>query len=226
MKKYKMIILVILIYLSAFIYSQTLFTSSLGNTSYFIIEMLQVMPVIFVMTVAIEVWIPKESITKNLGETSKFKGTALSLLLGSISAGPIYAAFPVTALLLKKGASIKNVVIIISSWAVIKVPMLANEAKFLGLKFMALRWVLTVLAIIAMGSIASLIVSKSDILLKKESTFKVRIKKDKCIVCGLCSEIAPNHFEMVAGSLEVISDVKSPQLKEAKIKCPVEAIEI
>ena len=31
---------------------------------------------------------------------------------------------------LKKGASISNIVIILSAWAVIKVPMLANEAKF------------------------------------------------------------------------------------------------
>jgi hypothetical protein len=39
--------------------------------------------------------------------------------------------------------SISNIVIILSTWAVIKVPMLLNESKFLGTKIMFNRWVLT-----------------------------------------------------------------------------------
>ena len=40
-----------------------------------------------------------------------------------------------------------SIIIILSSWAVIKIPMLLNEAKFLGAKFMIIRWLLTVIAI-------------------------------------------------------------------------------
>jgi hypothetical protein len=42
----------------------------------------------------------------------------------------------------------RNLVIILSAWAVIKVPMLLNELKFLEFEFMAVRWVLTVIAIV------------------------------------------------------------------------------
>jgi uncharacterized membrane protein YraQ (UPF0718 family) len=64
--------------------------------------------------------------------------------------------------LLKKGASISNIVIILSAWAVIKVPMLANEAKFLGVNFMAVRWVLTVTAIFVMAYMVGKIVKKGS----------------------------------------------------------------
>jgi uncharacterized membrane protein YraQ (UPF0718 family) len=64
---------------------------------------------------------------------------------------------------MNKGASVTNLVIILSSWAVIKVPMLANEAKFLGPQFMAARWVLTVTAILLMGWTMGKIVRREDL---------------------------------------------------------------
>ena len=114
------------------------------------------MPVIFVLTALLDLWVPKDKIVKLLGKESKIKGVVLSVILGSISAGPIYAAFPLCVMLQKKGASIRNLIIILSAWAVIKVPMLLNEMKFLGLKFMAIRWALTLISIIVffLGCIA------------------------------------------------------------------------
>jgi uncharacterized membrane protein YraQ (UPF0718 family) len=103
---------------------------SLNNSLYYIKEMLIIMPVILLLTSLIEAWVPKKSIENALGEGSGIKGTIFSFLLGSFSAGPIYAAFPVCKMLLKKGASVSNIVIMLSTWAVIKIPMLANEAKF------------------------------------------------------------------------------------------------
>jgi hypothetical protein len=55
--------------------------------------------------------------------------------------------------LLDKGASLRNVIIILSSWAVIKLPMLVNEAKFIGLHYVAVRWILTTLSIYLMATI-------------------------------------------------------------------------
>ena len=98
-----------------------------------------IMPVIFLLTTLIEAWVPKEMIMEHLGDESGLKGALISLLLGSVSVGSIYVAFPVCKTLFKKGASISNIVVILSAWAVIKIPMLANEAKFLSPKFMAIR---------------------------------------------------------------------------------------
>ncbi len=133
------------------------------SSLYYLWEMVQVLPVIFVFTVVIEAWIPKSVIMKGLGEKSGVRGWLLSMALGSLSAGPIYAAFPIGKMLMNKGASVTNLVIILSSWAVIKVPMLANEAKFLGPQFMAVRWVLTVFAIFLMGWIMGKVVRREDL---------------------------------------------------------------
>lgn len=81
-----------LIFLVLVVYSILLFTSpdkaiqSWKNSTYYLIEMLQVLPVIFLLTVVIEVLVPKEMITKGFGEKSGIKGNLFSLLLGSISA--------------------------------------------------------------------------------------------------------------------------------------------
>ncbi len=107
MRRYIVLLLVVFIYIMAFILQQNIFAEAISNSSYFLIEMAQVMPVILALTVAIEVWIPREMIANNLGTSSKLKGTILSFAMGSISAGPIYAAFPIAASLFKKGASIK-----------------------------------------------------------------------------------------------------------------------
>src|SRR5574344_2460207 len=136
---------------------------SVKNSGYYIKEMLMIMPVIFVLTALLDMWVSKEKIMKFLGKDAKAKAVFLAFVIGSISAGPIYAAFPMCAMLHKKGASIRNIVIILSSWAVIKIPMLLNEAKFLGPKFMAVRWVLTVLAIIIFSWISVRIIRDEDL---------------------------------------------------------------
>jgi hypothetical protein len=48
----------------------------------------------------------KQTIENSLGEGSGVRGVLFSFLLGSFSAGPIYAAFPVCKMLLKKRISI------------------------------------------------------------------------------------------------------------------------
>lgn len=162
-KKNKLLVFVVLVYIVIFAVSPGKAMESVKNSSYYLLEMLQVIPIIFLFTVVIEALIPKEVILRSFGENSGLKGNLLAFLLGSISAGPIYAAFPVSKALLGKGARVSNIVIILSTWAVIKVPMLANEAKFLGVNFMVVRWILTVIAIFIMAYTIDLIVKKKDL---------------------------------------------------------------
>jgi len=162
-KKNKMLFLVGLVYAVLFILSPEKAAQSGQNSLYYLIELLEVLPLVFLATVLIEAWIPKEVIMNRFGEKSGFMGNVLSLALGSLSAGPIYAAFPIGKMLLAKGASITNIVIILSTWAVIKVPMLANEVRFLGMEFMTVRWVLTVTSIFLMAYLTAMIVKKKDL---------------------------------------------------------------
>ncbi|WP_051531102.1 permease [Clostridiisalibacter paucivorans] len=170
-KENKLITGIIFIYILLSFLNIDKATTSMKNSTYYIIEMIQILPIVFIVTGLIEAWIPREIIMKNLGEQSGLKGGIISFVLGSISAGPIYAAFPISKLLLKKGASIYNIVILLSSWAVVKVPMLANEAKFLGPSFMTIRWIFTIISIFFMAYIISLMVDKKNIpeLLEKST---------------------------------------------------------
>ena len=72
-------------------------------------------------------------------------------ILGSLPTGPLYIAFPIAASLIKKGASISNVIVFLSAWACLKIPQEIVEIRFLGLKFLALRWILTVVLAAGMG---------------------------------------------------------------------------
>lgn len=224
-KNNKLLVLVALIYVSLWFFAPAKAAQSLQNSWYYIREMLLIMPVILLLTSLITAWVPRKTIERNFGENAGFRGSVFSFLLGSFSAGPIYAAFPVCKMLLKKGAGITNVVIILSTWAVIKVPMLLNEAKFLGPKFMGVRWVLTSIAIFLMGYMASRMVKKTDIPMGeaeiRPAENVLHVNHDFCLGCGLCARIAPGYFAIVNKKATVISQ----NVKEADVKAVAEAVE-
>lgn len=186
LKKNKLPAVVALIYLLLAFLQPDKARDAIGNSMYYLKEMFLILPVIFMLTVSIEVLVPKEWIIKRMGIRAGFLGNVLALILGSVSAGPIYAAFPICKILLSKGASIGNIVIILSAWAVVKVPMLANEAKFIGLDFMAVRWVLTVILIFVVGWTMDKVMKKSDIPQAALGSDPLYLDKAYCIGCGLC----------------------------------------
>ncbi|MCI1965116.1 permease [Sinanaerobacter sp. ZZT-01] len=221
------LIVVVAAYILMFILKPDMGVTSIKNSAYYIKEMLMIMPVIFVLTALLDTWIAKEKITKYLGKESKVKGIILSFVLGSISAGPIYAAFPMCVMLHKKGASVRNLVIILSSWAVIKVPMLLNEAKFLGIKFMAIRWVLTVIAIVVFSWITSKIVKDEDIVQKEEKASGLTLNRESCMGCTLCTKNYPEIFGMQGKKAYIKSfdsEIDKERLNQTILACPVSAI--
>lgn len=201
--------------------------ASIKSSGYFIKEMLMIMPVIFILTALLDLWVPKEKIMELLGKEAKAKGIFLSFLVGSISAGPVYAAFPMCAMLRKKGASVGNCVIILSSWAVIKIPMLVNEAKFLGPSFMALRWVLTVIAILLFSGIMEKVMKEEDF---PETSLDrgLIVNRDACMGCSICAKAYPQLFYMMNKKayvrLEDGLQLDHEKLETVLKTCPVKAI--
>ena len=221
------LVTVALAYIIMFIAKPAMGIESVKSSGYYIKEMLTIMPVIFVLTALLDTFVPKETIIKYLGREAKTKGVLVSFVLGSISAGPIYAAFPFCLMLHKKGATVKNIVIVLSSWAVIKVPMLLNEAKFLGLEFMAVRWVLTIIAILIFSYIADKIIKDKDLpQIAEEEKHGVTINTDACMGCTICTKKYPELFEMESkkATIKEYSDLDSGKLNDAIRSCPVFAI--
>lgn len=208
--------------------SPSLGKASILNSGYYIKEMLMIMPVIFVLTALLDTWIPKDTITKFLGKEAKGKGVLFAFLLGSISAGPIYAAFPICTTLHKKGASIQNIVIILSSWAVVKIPMLINEAKFLGIKFMVIRWIFTIIAILIFSYLTAKFVKDEDIPQKIETQKRgLYINTDVCMGCTICTKKYSEVFEMSGkkACLKQDTTLDIEKLNQAINSCPVKAID-
>ncbi len=117
----------------------------------FFIEMIWILPAVMVLMGLFSVWVSKEMVIKYLGKASEIKGSFIAIFLGTLPTGPLYVAFPIAAILIKKGAKISNIIIFLSAWACIKIPHEIIELRFLGLKFMLLRLILTIIFVIIMG---------------------------------------------------------------------------
>ncbi len=132
----------------------------------YFVQMMMILPAVMVMIGLFSVWVSGEVVAKYLGKSSGVKGIFLAILLGTLPTGPLYVAFPMVAALLKKGASISNVIVFLSAWACIKLPQEMMELQFLGWKSMILRLVLTVVFVSIMGVSIERIIEWSD---KKKS---------------------------------------------------------
>lgn len=126
-------------------------------------EMLFVIPPVFVLLGLLDVWVPRETMIKYMGEGSGLKGIVLSILLGSAAAGPLYGAFPVAAVFMKKGVKFSNILIFIGAWSTTKIPMFLFEMAALGTKFALTRLLVDIPGVIIIAFILSKLISKQEI---------------------------------------------------------------
>ena len=115
--------------------------TALAITGDNVLEMLSFLPPIFVLLGLLDVWVDRETMMKYMGRGSGTRGMLLAFILGSAAAGPLYAAFPMAGVMMKKGASMLNVFIFIGAWSTTKIPLIMFETATLGFRFMALRLV-------------------------------------------------------------------------------------
>ena len=127
---------------------------SLELTRANLLEMMSVIPPIFILLGLLDVWVDRSTMIRLTGNGSGLKGVLISFLMGSAAAGPLYAAFPVAGMMLKKGSSLMNVFIFIGAWSTTKIPMLTFEAASLGLPFTLTRMALSVIGILAIALIS------------------------------------------------------------------------
>lgn len=153
-------ILILIVFIGLAIWMpDTAVRSSLVTWDYFK-EMALIMPPLFILMGLMEIWIPKDKIQKWLGSGSGIKGAGIAFALGTLPTGPLYVAFPMTATLIRKGASTTNMAIFLGSWAALKIPQLMVEIKFLGLSFTLLRFGLTLLALVLVGLVMEIILRR------------------------------------------------------------------
>jgi len=135
-------------------------------------EMIKVLPPIFILIGLFDVWVPREVLIKYMGDEAGVKGILIAFFLGSFTAGPLYAAFPVALILMKKGSRFSNVLVFIGAWSTTKIPLILFEATSLGFQFTITRLLVNIVGIIVMAFVVEKLVGKEekDVIYSKAAT--------------------------------------------------------
>lgn len=111
-----------------------------------------ILPPIFILIGLLDVWVPKETMVKFMGRGSGFKGGLIAVFLGTVGAGPLVVAFPIAALLIKKGARLAYVFLFLGAWTSVKLPIFMFELANFGAKFTVIH-VITSLTVYLLGAV-------------------------------------------------------------------------
>jgi len=117
----------------------------------FAIEMASFLPAMFILVGLFDVWVRRATIERHLGRGSGATGVFWVVLLATLQAGPLYAAFPVAVALWRKACTPANVFIYLGAFSALKVPMLTFEVGFLGWQFSLVRTALSLPVFVALG---------------------------------------------------------------------------
>ena len=163
LRKYRALLVVLVVLIVYSLFDVAFGKSVAGITLSQLKEMLLVIPPIFILLGLLDIWVPKETMVKYMGEGSGLKGVVLAILIGSAAAGPLYGAFPVAAVFMKKGVKFKNILIFIGAWSTTKIPMLLFEISSLGARFALTRLLIDIPGIIIIAHILSLLISREEV---------------------------------------------------------------
>ncbi len=128
----------------------------------FIKKMLICMPPIFVLLNLIDVWLPKDLISRYLGGRNGSLGILLTMALGFTASGPHYGAFPIAVTLMNKGATFRNAMVFLGSWSILKVSMVLYEISILGPKFGLTRLLINVPGVILIAVLVDLFIPEEE----------------------------------------------------------------
>jgi len=106
----------------------------------FFVQMLKVLPCVFVVIGLFEVWVKTETVERHLGHGSGLRSYVWAVLLAGGTVGGLHVGLPVAHALYVKRARLGVVLAFLSSAGICRIPMTLFEASFLGWKFTAVRF--------------------------------------------------------------------------------------
>ncbi len=163
MRPYLFVLAVLAVYAVLAITNPSVFSTAAYTAAAGTWEMLAIIPPIFVLLGLLDVWVPRATMTRFMGPGSGIRGLLIAFVLGSAAAGPLYGAFPVAAVLMSKGASFFNVLVMIGAWSTTKIPMFLFEMQALGAPFALTRLALNIPAIIIMAWLIRTVVPNAEV---------------------------------------------------------------
>lgn len=161
-KKYKGFLIMLIVSILLILINRDIGLKAMHISGSNFLEMLQVLPPIFILLGLFDVWVPREVLVKLMGEKSGIVGILIAFFMGSFTAGPLYAAFPVAVILIKKGSKFSNVLIFLGAWSTTKIPMLLFEMTSLGWKFALTRLITDIVGILIMSYFIEFLVGEKE----------------------------------------------------------------
>lgn len=102
-------------------------------------EILPLLIFAFIMAGMIQALLPREMLSKWIGEESGIKGILLGTMAGGLTPGGPYVSLPLAAGLLRSGAGVGTMVAFITGWSLWALSRLPMEIGILGWKFTVVR---------------------------------------------------------------------------------------
>ena len=162
LKKYGFLTMVIVVSLVVLFLKPQIEVSALRFTGKNFLNFLIMLTPIFICIGLMDIWIERDSMIRIMGEKSGFKGVLIALMLGVVTAVPLYVVLPVAGVLLKKGSRISNVLLFLCASASIRIPLLLFEIPSLGWQFTLARFGLNVIVVFTIAFIIEKVLSETD----------------------------------------------------------------
>lgn len=162
-KKYAIFIIASIVIILTYLWNNEIGLRAVDTVRLSFKEMIMVLPPIFVLLGLLDVWVPKDTMVRFMGEGSGLIGILLSFVLGSAAAGPLYGAFPVAAVFMKKGVKFSNILIFLGAWSTTKLPMILFEFASMGTKFALTRFLVNIPGILFIAYVVNKSLNEEEI---------------------------------------------------------------
>ena len=160
--RYRFFLVVLAVFALILLFQRSRGVRAAGTLVFSVKEMLSVLPPIFILLGLMDVWVPRETMVRYMGEGSGLKGVLLAFVVGSVAVGPLYATFPVAAMLMRKGASFFNLIIFLGAWSTTKIPLILFELSSLGPAFALTRLSMNIPIILVIAAVSSALLTHED----------------------------------------------------------------
>ena len=137
------------------------------NFKDFSLQMIMVLPPIFILIGLFDVWVKRETIIKHLGTDGGIKSFIWVFILAAPMAGGLLIGFPIAYSLYQKGTRLSVVIVFLGAVGIGRIPMVFFESTFLGWKFSAIRIIISIPLVIITGIILGKILDKKGYKLPK-----------------------------------------------------------